>query len=142
MKKIVIIFLMMFFLTGCGSKEEISEAAVKFVDINDKLVYDSFTHVVYIENYTYYSNMVYTPYYNANGKIVIYDGEIINCEMERINDMYVYDIYTNIVYIDNYTYYGNMVYTTYYDKNGQICYYDVDSQTIKPVIENTEIPID
>ena len=53
MKKIVIIFLMMFFLTGCGSKEEISEAAVKFVDINDKLVYDSFTHVVYIENYTY-----------------------------------------------------------------------------------------
>lgn len=141
MKKIIIVFLMMFLLTGC-SNTEINGTSMQFIDINNHLVYDSYTHVVYINNYTYYGNMVRTPYYDTNGNIVIYDGENINFDVEHINDLHVYDLNTHIVYIENYTYYGNNVYTPYYDQNGKTCKYDVESNKVIPICNNTEISIE
>lgn len=141
MKKIIIVCLMLFLLVGCGNTE-INGTSVEFVNINEDLVYDSYTKVVYIENYTYYGNMIYTPYYDTNGNIVIYDGKNIEFNTENINDLYIYDINTHIVYMENYTYYGNMVYTTYYDQNGKLCKYDLESKAIVPVCSNTETSIE
>lgn len=47
----------------------------KFVQINSNLVYDIATRIVYIKNYTYYSNYVYVPYYAPNGFPYRYDPE-------------------------------------------------------------------
>ena len=48
----------------------------EFVKIGNNLYYDSATRIVYIKNYTYMDNYVYTPYYAPNGLPYRYNPEI------------------------------------------------------------------
>lgn len=69
--------ILAFSLGGCGSEpvqvnvsnsENLSSNQFgKFVYIGGDLVYDSATRIVYIEEYTYHTNMVHCPYYAPNG---------------------------------------------------------------------------
>lgn len=80
-------------LTGCTSDpvqvnvsndENIaSNQFGEFRHIGDDLVYDTATRIVYIENYAYPMNDVYTPYYAPNGLPYKYDPE--TSTFEEIN---------------------------------------------------------
>lgn len=89
MKKILITIIiscfLIFSLTACSEQtvqvnvsnsENISSNQFgKFIDIGNNLVYDTATRIVYVENYTYYGNDVYTPYYAPNGLPYRYNPE-------------------------------------------------------------------
>ena len=74
------------FLSGCGDnttyKDEYGAKQVRFLDINDILVYDVNTSIVYIKNYTYGFNITYTPYYSENGKVCKYNER--TCIIEEL----------------------------------------------------------
>lgn len=78
--------MLTFSLVGCSSEQSVSVNVSnsdnissnqfgKFVDIGNDLVYDSATRIVYIEDYTYYGNMVHCPYYAPNGLPYRYNPE-------------------------------------------------------------------
>lgn len=80
MKKILIIICMTFCLSlaGCGEATilnvrvdgDIQDDSPGMINICDRplrLVYDSMTRIVYIENRTYNGYYIYTPYYAPNG---------------------------------------------------------------------------
>lgn len=142
MKKLIILLLVVFSLTGCGSTEDqINGTTRNWVAITDNLAYDSYSHVIYIDNYTRNGYSTYTTYLDANGSVILYDGQAIDFKPIEINDVIVYDKNTKIVYYANYTSNGHYVYTVYYDKNCSVCYYDTEEKLVKPLISNTEIPI-
>lgn len=70
---------------GCGSEPVqvnvynnenlLSNQFGEFVKIGSNLVYDSATRIVYLMNYTYGGNVVYTPYYAPNGSPYKYNPE-------------------------------------------------------------------
>ena len=60
------------------------EKQAGFLPINDILVYESNTNIVYIDNYTYYGYHVYTPYYGGNGTLCKY-----NAETGSVEEIYV-----------------------------------------------------
>ena len=68
-------------LTGCEDVNTTSIPAQADYDITFNLVSDPETGIIYIKNYTYHGNYVYTPYYSKNGKLCRYvDGEIKEVE--------------------------------------------------------------
>ena len=88
--KVVIIFMALFLffivlLVGCAEtttvniEGEVTTQSGKFVTISYypiELSYDTSTEIVYIKNYTYHGNYVYTPYYAPNGLPYRYNPEI------------------------------------------------------------------
>lgn len=75
MRKIIALTLCgIFLLTGC-TNENIESADVENTTFD--LVSDCDTGIIYIKNYTYMGNYVYTPYYSKNGKLCRYDDERI-----------------------------------------------------------------
>lgn len=79
MKKIIAVALCsIFLLTGC-TNENIDSVDIKNTTFD--LVSDHDTGIVYIKNYTYGGNYIYTPYYSKNGKLCRYDdGRIVEAE--------------------------------------------------------------
>lgn len=90
MKRILIIAAILLFsfisLIGCTTTElnvnmegEITNIqSGGFIDICDypiRLSYDTMTRIVYIKNYTYQGNYIYTPYYAPNGLPYRYNPE-------------------------------------------------------------------
>ena len=89
--KVVIIFMALFLffivlLVWCvetttlnvNMEGEVTTQSGKFVTISYypiELSYDTFTGIVYIKNYTYHGNYVYTPYYAPNGLPYRYNPE-------------------------------------------------------------------
>ena len=62
-------------LTGCSNE---NLESIKIENTTFDLVSDKDTGIVYIKNYTYCGNYVYTPYYSKNGRLCKYDdGEIV-----------------------------------------------------------------
>lgn len=81
MKRLLLITLLLMCLTGCEDVNTTSIPAQADYDITFNLVSDPETGIIYIKNYTYYGNYVYTPYYSKNGKLCRYvDGEIKEVE--------------------------------------------------------------
>ena len=86
--KVVIIFVVLFLffivlLVGCAETTtlngEVTTQSGRFVTISYypiELGYDTSTEIVYIKNYTYHGNYVYTPYYAPNGLPYRYNPEI------------------------------------------------------------------
>ena len=76
MKKIIVVVLCgIFLLTGCIDK---NLESVEMENATFNLVSDPDTGIIYIKNYTYHNNHVYTPYYSENGKLCKYnDGKIV-----------------------------------------------------------------
>lgn len=81
----LIIGIFIFSLSGCGSEttslqvnvsnnENLSSNQLgEFISIDNHLVYDVATKIVYVENYTYRGYDTYTPYYAPNGLPYKYD---------------------------------------------------------------------
>lgn len=81
MKRLLLITLLLMCLTGCEDVNTTSIPAQADYDTTFNLVSDPETGIIYIKNYTYYGNYVYTPYYSKNGKLCRYvDGEIKEIE--------------------------------------------------------------
>jgi hypothetical protein len=90
MKKIILtvilILMVAFMVCGCGATEDRSETiendgrSIYSVDISKRetLVYDTNTRIVYISQYTYNGNSVYTLYLSENGFPYRYvDGRLV-----------------------------------------------------------------
>ena len=77
MKKLIISILLILCLTGCEYYQPTTvDNSVEYSDF--KLIIDSKTKVVYIDNMIVNSNgehHIYTPYYSKNGKLCKYDDE-------------------------------------------------------------------
>ena len=52
-----------------------------------------------------------------------------------IGDDLSYDSITKVVYLKNYTYYGNYVYVPYYAANGKPYKYNVETNTLEEITE-------
>lgn len=82
---ILMVFVLLFGLVGCSeevvgvnvdNQDHLSSTKFcEFVKIGDNLYYDHATKIVYIKNYTYLSNHVYTAYYAPNGLPYRYNPE-------------------------------------------------------------------
>lgn len=55
---------------------------------------------------------------NNNQEIIANDGRSIYAENICKNELLIYDTDTNIVYIKQYTYFDNYIYTLYLSENG------------------------
>lgn len=97
--KIVIIFMAIFLffivlLVGCVETTTLNGKVTiqsgRFITISYypiELSYDTATEIVYIKNYTYHSNYVYTPYYAPNGLPYRYNHETNTFEEIDENDI-------------------------------------------------------
>ena len=75
---LVLVILSTFLLTGCSLPKYNENEPTEIENVAFDLASDEETGIVYIKNYTYYGNYVYTPYYSENGKLCKYDnGEIV-----------------------------------------------------------------
>lgn len=81
---VLLLCMCLFILSGC--EEKTATMGGETVSISDlevylpipnttDLVYNKTTHIVYIENFTYAGNYVYTPYYASNGTPYRYNIE-------------------------------------------------------------------
>lgn len=138
MKKVLMVLMALvicFGFVGCGNNVTADalnkNSKCRMVGIGSTLLaYDEETKVIYIRNYADYSS-IYTPYFNEEGKAVMYDGQEIYCSFETIDGSLIYDKYTNIVYIDNSTFSEqNRIAAPYYNADGSLCRYDEESQEI------------
>lgn len=71
--------------SGCGNITYTDEYGTKdlgFIDINNTLVYDKNTFIVYFGNFTYNGHRICTPYYSTNGKLYRYN--VKTCMIEEI----------------------------------------------------------
>ena len=83
---VILIFVVVVMACGCGATEDRSETitndgrSIYSVDISQRetLVYDTNTRIVYISQYTYNGNSVYTLYLSENGFPYRYvDGRLV-----------------------------------------------------------------
>jgi hypothetical protein len=87
-KKIILIAIMVHIIItmagcGCNSNTEVIQndgRSITAINISatETLVYDTNTRIVYIEQYTYSGNYIYTPYLSENGLYYRFiDGELV-----------------------------------------------------------------
>ena len=82
---IIVLIIAIGSMNGCGCSEEpkriLDDGSSIFIDNiakSEQLVYDSNTKIVYIRQYTYSGNYVYTLYLSENGLPYKYDdGKLI-----------------------------------------------------------------
>lgn len=77
MKKVVVILILLsILLVGCVKTERVSnpEESPRFVQVETNaarwVVYDKYTKVMYVEK-----SYCFTPLYNADGSLLLWDGE-------------------------------------------------------------------
>ena len=96
-----------------------------FINISSHLAYEEETNIVYIRNIYHKAQDVYSIYYDALGKPMIYNGEEIPFDVKPIGDRLVVDINTKIIYRqDPSSKKKRKNYSAYYGSDGLLRYYD------------------